>query len=65
MQIMLKVIKYRKEHRNWQRQHDDAAPKVGDSATDFELCDIHGEHSIKLSDFYSKKPVVLIFGSYT
>ncbi len=62
---MLKAIKYRKEHRRWQRQHDAAAPKTGDSAPDFELCGVRGENPIKLSDFRGKKPVVLIFGSYT
>ncbi len=62
---MLKVIKYRWEIRNWQRQHDAAAPKTGDKAPDFELCDVRGENPVKLSDFRGKKPVVLIFGSYT
>ena len=62
---MLKAIKYRKEHRSWQRQHGAAAPKTGDSAPDFELVDVRGENAVKLSVFRGKKPVVLIFGSYT
>ncbi len=62
---MLKAIKYRKEHRIWQKQHDAAAPNTGDSAPDFELCDVRGENPVKLSEFRDKKPVVLIFGSYT
>ncbi len=62
---MLKAIKYRKEHRDWQRQYDAAAPKAGDSAPDFKLADVGGENPVRLSDFRGKKPVVLIFGSYT
>jgi peroxiredoxin len=62
---MLKTIKYQKELKNWQKQHDFTAPKVGDNVPDFELYDVRGENSVKLSDFYGSKPVALIFGSFT
>jgi len=39
--------------------------KVGDTAPDFNLKRLHGKGRVKLSDFKGKKPVVLIFGSYT
>jgi len=41
------------------------APAVGQNAPDFALKFLHGEKTIKLSDFKGKKPVVLVFGSYT
>ena len=41
------------------------APKVGDVAPDFELQDPEGETAVRLSDFRDKRPVVLVFGSYT
>jgi hypothetical protein len=39
--------------------------RVGDAAPDFTLPSVTGEGSVKLSSFKGKKPVVLIFGSYT
>ena len=39
--------------------------KVGDEAADFELKRLGAEGSVKLSSFEGKRPVVLIFGSYT
>lgn len=38
---------------------------VGDLAPDFRLKTKDGKHEISLSSFRGKKPVVLIFGSYT
>ena len=38
---------------------------VGQNAPDFALRLLNGEEMIKLSDFRGKKPVVLVFGSYT
>jgi len=37
----------------------------GDTAPDFSLPMLHGDRKVTLSDEYRKKPVVLIFGSYT
>lgn len=39
--------------------------KVGDAAPDFTLPDPAGKKEVRLSAFKGKKPVVLIFGSYT
>ena len=55
----------RKSARNWQLKYDTNAPKVGDIAPDFSLRDAQGQNSIRLSDFRQKKPVALVFGSFT
>lgn len=39
--------------------------EVGDLAPDFTLPDQHGKRQVTLSSFRGKRPVVLIFGSYT
>ena len=38
---------------------------VGDPAPDFALPVLHSDHVMRLSEEIRKKPVVLIFGSYT
>lgn len=45
------------------RQRD--TTKAGDMAPDFSLKTLDGTETIRLADFRGKKPVVLIFGSYT
>lgn len=40
-------------------------PKIGQSAPDFELADPKRQRRLRLSRLYPKKPVVLIFGSFT
>ncbi len=62
---MIKMIKYRKKHRDWQKHFNAHAPKQGDAAPDFQLFDVSGKHPVRLSEFKGKKPVVLVFGSYT
>ena len=49
----------------WHKQHGPLAPKGGDMAPDFELRDVNGENTVRLSDFRGKKPVALVFGSFT
>lgn len=39
--------------------------RPGDAAPDFELSRQDGAGSVALSEFRGKKPVVLVFGSYT
>ena len=39
--------------------------QIGDSAPDFTLPVLHGEGAVTLSEEFRKRPVVLIFGSYT
>ncbi len=62
---MLDSFRYLRESKAWQKRYDAFAPKAGDIAPDFELRDVNGENSVRLSDFRGQKPVALIFGSYT
>ncbi|NOX56625.1 MAG: redoxin domain-containing protein [Planctomycetes bacterium] len=39
--------------------------KVGEKAPDFELKTVDGKKTVRLSSFRGKRPVLLIFGSYT
>lgn len=59
------IIGFRKKVMKSQEMLDAQAPKAGDLAPDFTLSDISGTESVTLSDFRGKKPVVLVFGSYT
>lgn len=43
----------------------DGGPVAGDPAPDFNLKSIDGTFSLKLSSLRDKRPVVLLFGSYT
>ncbi|MBE9475221.1 MAG: redoxin domain-containing protein [Chloroflexi bacterium] len=56
---------YIKKEKAWQKKYDASAPKVGDQAPDFELADTSGENLVRLSDFKGRKPVALVFGSFT
>ncbi len=60
-----KTLKNRRDASAWQQHFDPLAPKVGDLAPDFALHDVRGQEQVRLSDFRGKKPVVLIFGSFT
>lgn len=57
--------KHRDRHMAWQKKYDAQAPKAGDIAPDFELTDVTGTRTVRLSDFRGHKPVALIFGSFT
>ena len=59
------TLKTRQEGTAWQKKYNAKAPKVGESAPDFELYDVNGGNPARLSDFLGKKPVALIFGSFT
>jgi hypothetical protein len=39
--------------------------RVGDTAPDFKLQTMEGDRAVELSSFKGKRPVVLVFGSYT
>lgn len=65
IQFIQRTLRYKQEFAAWQAKYDALAPKAGDQAPDFELRDVSGEHRVRLSDFRGKKPVVLIFGSFT
>ena len=62
---MLNTMKYRKMATAWQAKYEPRAPKAGDIAPDFELSDVNGENTVRLSDFKGDKPAALIFGSFT
>jgi hypothetical protein len=62
---MAKTIQNRSEAEAWHDAHDPLAPKAGDIAPDFGLCDTYGESPVRLSDFRGQKPVALVFGSFT
>ena len=57
--------RYRKSLMAAQKKVNAKAPREGDMAPDFTLYDIEGENSVTLSSFRGKKPVALVFGSYT
>jgi hypothetical protein len=63
--IFKKAWFYRSTEVAWAKKHNPNTPKVGEPAVDFELFDPSGEKRFRLSDFEGKKPVVMIFGSYT
>ena len=46
-------------------EQESGGPDVGQEAPDFALRTLEGDRTVKLSDFRGKKPVVLVFGSYT
>ena len=54
-----------KEVQGWQKKNNPNVPKVGEMAPDFELTDVTGTRTARLSDFRGKRPVVLLFGSFT
>ena len=50
-----------REHMN----RPDLAPAMGSVAPNFTLKTLDGKREVELSSFLGKKPVVLVFGSYT
>lgn len=59
------ALQFRTTWHKWQVKQDEKAPKTGEIAPDFTLFDVTGTESVTLSDFRGKKPVALVFGSYT
>ncbi len=59
------ILKFRMKVMKQQKALNAKAPKAHDLAPDFTLSDISGTESVTLSDFRGKKPVALVFGSYT
>lgn len=47
------------------RQNDSPAPDVEQLAPDFELESLDGVRRVRLSDYRGKRPVALVFGSFT
>jgi len=65
VELVATMGEVRSEELAWQLAADRNAPKVGDAAPDFELQDPEGVARVRLSDFRGKRPVALVFGSYT
>ena len=63
--ITANAKEWRTHELEWQRENDRRSPKVGDLAPDFELQDPTGQTAVRLSSFRGKRPVALVFGSYT
>ena len=63
--FLTQTIRSRDEAMTWFEQHGPNAPIVGEMAPDFELWDVAGEDSVRLSDFRGHTPVALIMGSFT
>ena len=61
----MSTLESRKKITAWQQEAEKHAPKPGDIAPDFELPELDGETTIRLSDYRGKRPVALVFGSYT
>lgn len=59
------IIGYRRRVMPIQKERNRHAPKAGDLAPDFTLSDTSGTEAVTLSDFRGKKPVALVFGSFT
>jgi hypothetical protein len=64
-ELLLRSLEWRSDEIAWQQQLDPKSPKVGDLAPDFELQDPDGKGRVRLSEFRGKRPVALLFGSYT
>jgi hypothetical protein len=62
-EMMESMNKRRQEMRG--QSQEAGGPNVGQEAPDFTLRTLDGDRTVKLSDFRGKKPVVLVFGSYT
>lgn len=62
---MLKTIVGLKDSIAWHKRYGPQAPKTGDLAPDFELRDIGGQNPVRLSGFRGRRPVALVFGSFT
>lgn len=61
----LGTAKNRQEAMALMKELNSKAPKVGTEAPDFTLKEMESKQSFTLSSMKGKKPVVLIFGSYT
>jgi len=63
--VLFKMQEWRTHELDWQLSNDTLSPKVGQLAPDFALSDPSGARTTRLSTFRGKRPVALVFGSYT
>jgi hypothetical protein len=59
------VLNYRRSKMAEQKEVNRQAPRAGDLAPDFTLTDSSGTETVTLSGFRGRKPVALVFGSFT
>ena len=59
------TIKGLRKSLAWKKKFNRLAPKAGDMAPDFTLSDVNGENPITLSEHFGRRPVALVFGSFT
>ena len=59
------ILNYRRSKMAEQKEVNRQAPRAGDLAPDFTLTDSSGTETVTLSNFREKKPVALVFGSFT
>ena len=57
-------MKCQREAQTRQRRYDALAPEAGDAALNVELRAVNGESPVRLSDFWDREPVALIFGGF-
>jgi hypothetical protein len=65
LEFLQNTLHHKRRFNAWQTRYDAQAPKEGDLAPDFGLWDPAGENGVRLSDYRGKKPVALVFGSFT
>ena len=63
--VSVKAKYWRTYEKDQQEIYDPKAPKKGQMAHDFELADVTGTKTVRLSDFRGEKPVVMVLGSHT
>ncbi len=62
---MSDTIKSMSDSIKWHAKYGFNTPGKGDLAPDFELYDVQGKNTVRLSTFRGNKPVALVFGSFT
>ncbi len=65
MTLLTTTIKHIRREQAWQKKYNLKAPKEGSPAPDFKLFDVNGTKSFHLSEHLGRKPVVLVFGSFS
>ncbi len=65
MSLLTTTIKHIQMERAWRNKHEPKAPQKGALAPDFQLFDSDGTTSFRLSNYRDKKPVALVFGSFS
>ena len=74
LQTFLDALQQHLSPTDWERraammrfiaQRETHAPAVGREAPDFELPRLGSDERVRLSSFRNRKPVALIFGSFT